>query len=299
VAERTAAKASSAELDDARKMLEDAAAAFIGSPRLDQHHESLEQDAAALEPASRWADAALLQLSSRDAASPEARASVTRALDEGWNASPERRVQILQAAAATKHRQSAARIFAALDDADDTVRQAAASTMKSLGLQRVKDTTPTLATVTPNDALAAVLAVQGDAATGELVFARATCTACHTVRQQEQQKGPYLGNIAKTYRRRELAEAILDPNKTIAQGFASEVFVMEDGTQHTGFVSLQGADEVRVRNATGQEVALRTADIDERHKLPTSIMPTGLMTKFTTREFASLLDYLESLSKGK
>jgi hypothetical protein len=29
------------------------------------------------------------------------------------------------------------------------------------------------------------------------------------------------------------------------------------------------------------------------------MMPTGLMTKFTTREFASLLDYIESLSKGK
>lgn len=300
VAERTAAKAAPTELDDARKKLEDSSAAFIGSPRLDQHYESLEQEAAALEsPASRWADAALLQLSSRDAASPEARASVTRALDEGWNASPGRRVQILEAAASIKHRQWAARIFAAIDDADATVREAAAATVKSLGLQRVKDTTPTLASVPPNDALAAVLAVQGDAATGELVFARATCTACHTVRQQEPQKGPYLGNIAKTYRRRELAEAILDPNKTIAQGFVSEVFVMEDGTQHTGFVSLQGADEVKVRNATAQEVTLRTGDIDERHKLPTSIMPTGLMTKFTTREFASLLDYLESLSKAK
>lgn len=124
-------------------------------------------------------------------------------------------------------------------------------------------------------------------------------TTCHTVRQEEPQKGPYLGNIAKIYRRRELAEAILDPNKTIAQGFVSEVFVMHDGTQHSGYVSLQGADEVKIRNATGQEVTLKTADIDERHKMATSIMPTGLMMKFTTREFASLLDYLESLPTGK
>jgi putative membrane-bound dehydrogenase-like protein len=299
-AERIAAREAPTRLDEARRQLEDAAAVFIGMPRLDQHHELLEETAAALDStASRWADAALLQLFSRDAVSPEARESVTKALDAGWQASPERRVQLLQAAAAIKHRQSVARIFAALDDTDAAVRKAAAATAESLGLKRVKDTTPTLGSLVPDETLAAVLAAQGDPTTGELVFARANCTTCHTVRQEEPQKGPYLGNIAKIYRRRELAEAILDPNKTIAQGFVSEVFVMQDGTQHSGYVSLQGADEVKIRNATGQEVTLKTADIDERHKMATSIMPTGLMMKFTTREFASLLDYLESLPTGK
>jgi putative membrane-bound dehydrogenase-like protein len=299
VAERVAAKASHAQVDEARKKLEEATAAFIDSRRLDQHHESLEQDAAALKPASRWADAALLRLSCRDSASPEARESASKALDAGWQASPERRVQILRAAALVKHREWVGRILAALDDAEPAVRQAAAATAESLAIKQVKDATPTLASVPPDDALAAVLAARGDEATGELVFARATCTTCHTVRQEQPQKGPYLGTIAKTYRRRELAEAILNPNKTIAQGFVSEVFIMQDGTQHTGYVSLQAADEVRIRNATGQELSLRAADIDERHKLATSMMPTGLMTKFTTREFASLLDYIESLSKGK
>ena len=33
-------------------------------------------------------------------------------------------------------------------------------------------------------------------------------------------KGPYLGNIAQTYKRPELAQNILEPSKTIAQGFA-------------------------------------------------------------------------------
>jgi hypothetical protein len=39
------------------------------------------------------------------------------------------------------------------------------------------------------------------------------------------------------------------------------------------------------------------ADIQSRQKLPTSMMPPGLMMNFTVKEFASLLDYLESLVK--
>ncbi|MCE9630795.1 MAG: hypothetical protein K8S94_08810 [Planctomycetia bacterium] len=294
------AKELAAALEAARKKLEESAAVFVAAARLDQHHELLEKEAAAIRPQiSPWADAALLQISSRDGGSPEARDAAVKALDEGWNASPERRVQILRAAAAIKHLRWSERILAAVDDPNAAVKQAATATAAALKLTRQKDATPTLASVAANDALAVVLAAQGDEATGELVFARATCTTCHTVRQDQPQKGPYLGNIAKTYRRRELAEAILDPNKTIAQGFASEVFVMVDGTQHTGYVSLQGAEEVTVRNTTGQELTLKAADIEERHKLATSIMPTGLMSTFTIREFASLLDYLESLAKGK
>ena len=111
------------------------------------------------------------------------------------------------------------------------------------------------------------------------------------------QKGPYLGNIAQTYSRGDLAESILDPGKTIAQGFATEMFTLKDGTSQMGFVTLEGADELKVRNIAGQEFAWKTADITKRDKLPISLMPPGLASGLTIREFASLLDYLEALSK--
>jgi len=282
----------------ALKSLETVGTAFVAAPRLDQHHSLLEREAEALHgPSSLWADAALLNLSARGGGAPEARAAATAALEAGWQSGPRRRVQILGSANAIRHRAWASRILAALDDPAADVRGAAAAAVKTLGLVRVTDGTPKLAAVAPGDALAAVLASAGDKATGEVVFARATCGTCHTVRQDQPQKGPYLGTIARTYKRRELAEAILNPDKSIAQGFASEVFMMADGTLHQGYVTLQAAEEVRIRTATGQEMVLDSAAIDERHKLPTSIMPTGLMGTFTVREFASLLDYLESLSQ--
>ena len=62
-------------------------------------------------------------------------------------------LQILEAADAIRHRAWAPRILAALDDADDDVRRAAAAAVKTLGLVRVADATPRLALLPPGDAL--------------------------------------------------------------------------------------------------------------------------------------------------
>jgi putative heme-binding domain-containing protein len=113
----------------------------------------------------------------------------------------------------------------------------------------------------------------------------------------EPQKGPFLGTIAQTYTRADLAMNIIDPGKTIAQGFATEMFTLKDGTAQMGFVTFESADEVKVRNIAAQEFTYKTGDIAKREKLPNSLMPPGLVNSLTLREFASLLDYLESLSK--
>ena len=106
------------------------------------------------------------------------------------------------------------------------------------------DRTPKIATLKPAEALKRVSAHKGEISLGQAVFARATCNACHTVSQNEKQKGPYLGNIAETYRRNELAESILVPNKTIAQGFATNVFSLKDGKSFVGFVTDEAGDTV-------------------------------------------------------
>ncbi|MGY8639667.1 MAG: c-type cytochrome, partial [Verrucomicrobiales bacterium] len=155
-------------------------------------------------------------------------------------------------------------------------------------------------TLDPAKALAAVIKHKGEVAVGEAIFARATCVACHTVSQDEPQKGPYLGNIFETYKRPELAEAILNPNKTIAQGFATNLIVLKDGkTQMMGFVTDEQADQVTVRDIASKEHNFKKADIEKREELPMSMMPPGLMMNSSVHEFASLLDYLERLSTKK
>ncbi|MBB5039429.1 DUF7133 domain-containing protein [Prosthecobacter dejongeii] len=285
------------KMPESFKDFEAASAAFFASPKLENHHLLIEQIAEKLDgPASRYADAALLNLAARTTGSPESRELSQKALDHGWQEA-NRRVQILDAISAIKHMASAPKVLAATDDPDPKVKDAANRAMKAMRLTKVEDKTPKIATLKPEEVIAIVLKTKGDLALGEQIFTRATCIACHTTKESEAQKGPYLGNIAQTYKRPELAQNILDPNKTIAQGFASELITMKDGAQQMGFITLEGASEVKLRNIAAQEFTFKVSDIKERQKLPMSMMPPGLMMNFTVREFASLLDYLEALAK--
>lgn len=285
------------KLPDSWKDYDAALAAFLNAPKLENHHQLVEQIAEKAEwPVSMYANAALLNLANRKTGSPESIQLTQKALDKGW-ADPKHRKLIIDAISASKHMPSAAKVLAALDDPDAEVKGAAERAAKAMRLQKIEDKTPKLMTLKPEEALAAVLKEKGNVALGEQIFTKATCVACHTVKETEAQKGPYLGNIAQTYKRPDLAQNILDPNKTIAQGFASEMITMKDGTQQMGFITLEGANEVKLRNIASQEFTFKTADIKERQKLPMSMMPPGLMMNFTVKEFASLLDYLESLVK--
>ena len=96
-----------------------------------------------------------------------------------------------------------------------------------------------------------------------------------------------------------MAEAILVPGKTIAQGFATNVFTLKDGSSKMGFVTDESGDSVSLRDITSAEHTFKKSQVKKRSTLPNSLMPSGLMANFTTHEMASLLSYLESLAKKK
>lgn len=280
-----------------REAGERAVAAFLGAPKLENFHTYFEELAAKVDGGtSLWAEAAVLALSARNSGAPEAREQGVKSLEAGW-ADARRRAQILEAVARIKHRPFASKVLAALKDEDKAVAAAALVAVKALKLDPADADLPKIETMKVEDVIAAVVKTKGDAVVGAQIFAQATCNNCHTVRKDVAQKGPYLGNIADTYKRPELAEAILNPNKTLAQGFVTNFFVLKKGDPVMGFVVQESATEVTIRNQTGAEQKIAVADIQERQKLPTSLMPPGLMNQLTVKDFASLLDYLEVLAK--
>ncbi|MEC5127657.1 ThuA domain-containing protein [Verrucomicrobiales bacterium BCK34] len=288
-------------LTDANKQLEEARTAFLDAPALENHHLLVEELSSKdlTEPSTYWANAALLSLASRKFGSPESIEMTRKTLDLGWK-NPQQRVLLIKAAAELKNRFLDDRIRVAMNDADSNVAKAAKSAAKALKIQAAgADKTPKIGTLDPKEALAAVIKHKGNASLGEAVFARATCSACHTVSQDEPQKGPYLGNIFETYKRPELAEAIIDPNKTIAQGFATNVITPKEGNPVMGFVTDEQGDQVTLRDIASAEHVFKKSEIKTRETLPMSIMPPALMNSFTVHEMASLLDYLELLSAKK
>ncbi|MFN7843207.1 MAG: discoidin domain-containing protein [Pirellula sp.] len=239
----------------------------------------------------------VLAVASNASSSPETAALARKAISGAWT-DKSSQVAWMENTVSWNLRGLDEEILEALSDADESVRSAAERAAKRLRLKpREKDLTPRISSMTAEQALERIKDVAGDVSLGQRIFAKATCGNCHTVQQNETQKGPYLGNIAKTYKRPELATAILEPSRTIAQGFITNIILTEDDETVTGFVISETAEEVTIRDQQGKDHVVKKSEIATRKTSTISSMPNGMMNDFTLKEMASLLDYLESLSK--
>lgn len=253
-------------------------------------------------PQSLWADGVLIRLAFGAGAAPTAKQAALAAVDEGWK-SPERRKQLIAASELADDRSLAVRIADDSESDDSPTAALARDTLKRMRLdpKRIREVLdpsgPKVAAAGAPEVVEQLKKLRGEPWRGEQLFTQLKCANCHTVRADEPVRGPFLGNIAKTYRREQLAEAILLPNKQLAQGFVTNVFTLDSGLTRTGFVTQEAADKVTIRDATGQEIVISKAEIEEREKITISVMPEGLVKDLTLVDLASLIDYLEWLAK--
>ncbi|MEO1862062.1 MAG: hypothetical protein ABGY13_03185, partial [Verrucomicrobiia bacterium] len=146
-----------------------------------------------------------------------------------------------------------------------------------------------------NEATALLLQARGDAALGSQLFARQACIACHTTSQDQPQKGPYLGDAGKKWKRADLIQSILKPSAVVSQGFQTQWFELKNGTTLEGFVTGEKDGVVDLRNIAGIVQRVIRSDVAKSGTRTTSMMPEGLAAGLTVKEMASLIDYLESL----
>lgn len=279
--------------------------AFTASRLIENEHHFLEAQAEKLEGnPSMWADAMLLNLASRKVGSPEPREMAAKSIETGWS-NPARRDQLMRAMRWGQEKGRTDLILKGLEDTDAKVKENANEAVKRLKLDveaikaSLAPSGPLIGTMKPEEVIEAVMNTKGDVARGEQLFTQQGCVACHTVKQEDAPKGPFLGNIAATYKRRELAEAVIFPNKTMAQGFVTNVFTLKDGAMQMGFVTQEAADKIVIRDIAAQEITLDPKNITKREKSDKSLMPEGLVAGISVKDFASLLDYLEALAVKK
>lgn len=144
------------------------------------------------------------------------------------------------------------------------------------------------------DVLVALGQVKGKPADGRELFTRQGCIACHTLNKSETLKGPFMGHIGGIMNRDQIAEAILKPNATISQGFATFLVTTKSGGASMGFISRETGSEIDVRDIAGNVTTIRIDDIMERREMETSMMPPGLASALSLEEFASLVAFLAS-----
>lgn len=259
---------------------------------------------AAVSPAHEsLADDILLAVAGSSVAKSSVRGDAAAWLAAEWNRGDSRRLALIAASLRTQSRALATSLVAAADQtADETLGAAAADALRTLGIDPRKvreiaaDTGPTIGQRKVDEVLALVDQRRGDRAVGAELFVSRKCIACHAAGVDSAGLGPSLANAAGIYNRRQLAENVLLPNKSIAQGFATTALVLDDGRSLVGFVTSEGADALALRDAQGVEHTIPKQSIEERAKLPTSVMPEGLASDLTIAQFASLIDYVESLA---
>jgi putative membrane-bound dehydrogenase-like protein len=152
-----------------------------------------------------------------------------------------------------------------------------------------------IANVAYVDVLARAMKASGDAAVGQKLFQSQSCVHCHTFANGQLPKGPHLVDIGKRSKVEELIESIVDPSKKITQGFDTWTFVMDNGKVLTGFVVLESAETVTIRQADGTSRELPQDNIEERIKQPVSMMPKGVVGNLTPQQLADLIAYLKTL----
>lgn len=142
----------------------------------------------------------------------------------------------------------------------------------------------------------------GDAERGKKLFLDVkgvACAKCHALAGQGGTVGPALDDIGLKYKREELMTSILEPSRTIANGYDSVVLTLNSGKTIVGVFKGETGEGVRLMDDEGKPHEIAKKDIDERSISPVSRMPNGLSDGMTLQDFADLIAFLEKLRQEK
>ncbi|MGD9855408.1 MAG: hypothetical protein AB7U20_10720 [Planctomycetaceae bacterium] len=132
----------------------------------------------------------------------------------------------------------------------------------------------------------------GDAARGFALFRNRACAQCHGGRTA---LGPDLTGAAGRFSRLDLFTAIVMPHRDVSPRYQATLLVTSDGQVHTGLAIYESVDGLVLRTSTNQTLRIETADIEERRRLNTSLMPSGLLKDLRDGDLADLYAYLQTL----
>jgi putative heme-binding domain-containing protein len=138
---------------------------------------------------------------------------------------------------------------------------------------------------------------EGNLDAGKLLFFsnRLACAGCHRISGKGGAVGPDLSQIGKVRSTRHLAEAVLLPSATLANGFESYTLATHAGRTLTGLIRRESASAIHLVSTDGAEIRVPRGDIAEIQPSDVSIMPQGLDKQLTHEQLRDLVAFLRSL----
>ena len=137
----------------------------------------------------------------------------------------------------------------------------------------------------------------GNVKAGSKIFSGKTevsCVRCHKIDGKGGEVGPDLSSVGLKRDRKYLMEAIVDPNKEIAEGYAQVKVQTDTGEMLVGIVHSETDELLTLMDADGKLIEIDPGSIEGR-KTGQSSMPDDLIKSLTKKEVRDLVEYLASL----
>ena len=138
---------------------------------------------------------------------------------------------------------------------------------------------------------------------GKKIFNEATCAQCHKVGEVGKAVGPDLTDLWTRWKgdAAGVLREILEPSHKIEPKYIVRKVITLDGDVISGIVVAEDKDEISIlpNPESPEPTIIAQDDIDDMIKSSVSIMPKGLMDRFTEDEIFELLSYLKSINSAK
>jgi putative heme-binding domain-containing protein len=140
-------------------------------------------------------------------------------------------------------------------------------------------------------------------ATAKQIFTVANCVSCHKMNGVGQEIGQDLTKPdPKVATSVEILRHILEPSLKIDEKYQTWVFDLNNGKKVTGMILEQKDGVFKVIEnplLKAEPITIKEADIDQKSKSATSIMPKGLLDKLTKEEILDLIAYIAAKGDAK
>ncbi|MEO8070586.1 MAG: c-type cytochrome, partial [Acidobacteriota bacterium] len=138
---------------------------------------------------------------------------------------------------------------------------------------------------------------QGDPAAGKIVFQQ-ICTACHRIDGQGVLFGPELSQVGSKLAKQSLFNKIMQPSSGVAFGYEGYILTLKNGDTAAGYIESQTPTQLTLKSVGGISNRYDLSDIVRREEMKESLMPAGLTSAMSEKQFVDLVEYLSS-RKGR
>lgn len=132
----------------------------------------------------------------------------------------------------------------------------------------------------------------GNPYNGKMLYEQ-SCAKCHKLFSKGGEIGPDLTSHKRDDDFPMIAN-IVNPSLEIREGYENTMVITLDGRAVTGFIEDQDTQVLILRTPEGSRVLIPQDEIDLQERLPTSVMPEGLLDKLTDDQLKDLFAYLRS-----